>query len=170
MTVGLLDLTLLTSKDVVLSRRKTLWTMIRGMFKLRSIWMSSASSSDWSAIFSLISKSSSFLGALLPEIEVNGVLLSIVNEVEEGGLFWRVAFSRFSRRLFRTNCTQLEISSTLTVMKGVVSFNTPYCTFTLLLFNIVKDICGWRGTCNGTSVEMALQPRRFADPLGRGWV
>jgi len=105
MTVGLPDLTLLTPEDVVSSRRKTLWTVIRGMFKLRSIWVSPASSSDWPAIFSLVSKSSSFLEALLSEIEVNGVLLSIVNEVKEGELFWRVAFSRFSRRLFRTNCT-----------------------------------------------------------------
>jgi hypothetical protein len=34
-----------------------------------------------------MSKESSFLGVLLPEIGVNGVLLSIVDAVEEGGLF-----------------------------------------------------------------------------------
>lgn len=37
-------------------------------------------------------------------------------------------------------------------MKGVVSFNTPYCTFTLLLFDIVQDVCGCiTGKCPGVS-------------------
>ncbi len=39
-------------------------------------------------IFDLLeSKESSFLGVLVPEVGVNGALLSIVGAVEEGGLF-----------------------------------------------------------------------------------
>ncbi len=41
-----------------------------------------------------MSKESFFLEVLLPEIEVNEVLLSIVDAVEEGGLFWRYAILR----------------------------------------------------------------------------
>ena len=57
------------------------------MFKLRPIWVGPAPSSACPAIFPLVNKSSSFLGGLLPEIGVNGALLSMVDEFEEGGLF-----------------------------------------------------------------------------------
>jgi hypothetical protein len=68
--------------------------MVRGMFKLRPIWVNSASSFACPAIFPLINKSSFFLEGLLPGIEVNEALLSMVNEVEEGELFRRNAILR----------------------------------------------------------------------------
>ena len=85
------DLNLLTSKNVVWSLPKTLWTMLEGTFKLRAIWVSVRPNLACSDISSLTSKESFFLEVLLPEIEVNEALLSIVNAVEEDELFWRYA-------------------------------------------------------------------------------
>ena len=91
---GLPDLGLLTSKNAVQSLPKTSFMMMRGTFKFRLIWVSVASSSACPVIFPLVNKSSSFLRVLLPEIVVNGALLSMVNVVEEGWLFWRYAILR----------------------------------------------------------------------------
>ncbi len=68
--------------------------MIREMFKFCSIWVNFRSNWVWPDIWSLMSKESFFLEVLLSEIEVNEVLLSIVNAVEEGELFWRYAILR----------------------------------------------------------------------------
>ncbi len=92
--MSLPDLSSLTSKNVVWSLLKTHWTMVRETFKFRSIWVNFRSNWVWPDIWSLMSKESFFLEVLLPEIEVNEVLLSIVNAVEEGELFWRYAILR----------------------------------------------------------------------------
>ncbi len=91
---GLPDLGLLTSKDAVQSLPKTSFMMMRGTFKLRLIWVSVAPSSACLVIFPLVNKSSFFLEVLLPEIVVNEALLSMMNVVEEGWLFWRYAILR----------------------------------------------------------------------------
>ncbi len=91
---GLPDLSLLTSKNAVQSLSKTLFMMMRRTFKLRLIWVSVASSSACLVIFPLVNKSSFFLEVLLPEIVVNEALLSMMNVVEEGWLFWRYAILR----------------------------------------------------------------------------
>ena len=92
--MGLPDLGSLALKDVVWSLLKTHWTVIRGTFKFRSIWVGFRSNWAWPDIWPLVSKESPFLGVLLPEIGVNGALLSIVGAVEEGGMFWRYAILR----------------------------------------------------------------------------
>jgi hypothetical protein len=51
--------------------------VLRGTFKLRLIWVSVVPTS-------LVNKSSSFLKVLLPEIVVNGALLSMMDVGEEG--------------------------------------------------------------------------------------
>ncbi len=63
---------------------KTPFMVVRGTFKFRLIWVGVAPSSACPVIFPLVNKSSSFLGVLLPEIVVNGALLSMVDVVEEG--------------------------------------------------------------------------------------
>jgi len=68
----------------VQSLPKTPFMVVRGTFKLRLIWVGVAPSSACPVIFPLVNKSSSFLEVLLPEIVVNGALLSMVNVVEEG--------------------------------------------------------------------------------------
>ena len=88
---NLSDLNLLTSKNVVWSLLKTLRTMLERTFKLHAIWVNVRSNLACSDISSLTSKESFFLEVLLPEIEVNEALLSIVNAVEEDELFWRYA-------------------------------------------------------------------------------
>ncbi len=85
------DLNLLTPKSVVWSLPKTLRTMLEGTFKLRAIWVNVRPNLACSDISSLASKESFFLEVLIPEIEVNEALLSIVNAVEEDELFWRYA-------------------------------------------------------------------------------
>ncbi len=92
--MSLPDLGSLTSKNVVWSLFKTHWTMVRGTFKFRSIWVSFRSNWVWPDIWPLVSKESFFLEVLLPEIGVNEALLSIVDAVEEGELFWRYAILR----------------------------------------------------------------------------
>ncbi len=91
---GLPDLGLLTPKGAVQSLPKTPFMVMRGTFKFRLIWVSVAPSSACPVIFPLVNKSSSFLRVLLPEIVVNGALLSMVDVVEEGWLFWRYAILR----------------------------------------------------------------------------
>ncbi len=91
---GLPDLGLLTSKSAVQSLSKTSFMMVRRTFKFRLIWVSVAPSSACFVIFPLVNKSSFFLRVLLPEIVVNGALLSMMNVVEEGWLFWRYAILR----------------------------------------------------------------------------
>ena len=88
------DLGLLTSKNAVQSLPKTSFMMVRETFKFRLIWVSVASSSACLVIFPLVNKSSFFLRVLLPEIVVNEALLSMMNVVEEGWLFWRYAILR----------------------------------------------------------------------------
>jgi hypothetical protein len=61
--------------------------VLGGTSKLRAIWVNVRSNLACSDISSLVSKESSFLGVLLPEIEVNGGLLNMVDVVEEGELF-----------------------------------------------------------------------------------
>ncbi len=61
--------------------------MLGGTFKLRAIWVGVRPNLACPDISPLVSKESFFLGVLLPEIEVNGGLLSMVNVVEEGELF-----------------------------------------------------------------------------------
>ncbi len=92
--MSLSDLSSLTSKSVVWSLFKMHWMMICKTFKFYSIWVSFRSNWTWSDIWSLMSKESFFLEVLLSEIEVNEALLSIVNAVEEGELFWRYAILR----------------------------------------------------------------------------
>ena len=92
--MGLPDLGSLAPEGVVWSLLKTHWTVVRGTFKFRPIWVDFRSNWAWPDISPLVSKESSFLGVLLPEIGVHGVLLSIVDAVEEGGLFWRYAILR----------------------------------------------------------------------------
>ncbi len=92
--MSLPDLSSLTSKSVVWSLLKTLWTMIWETFKFRPIWVSFRPNLACPDISPLMSKESFFLEVLLPEIEVNEALLSIVNAVEEGELFWRYAILR----------------------------------------------------------------------------
>ncbi len=92
--MSLPDLGSLTSKNVVWSLLKTHWTMVCETFKFRSIWVNFRPNCVWPDIWPLMSKESFFLEVLLPEIEVNKVLLSIVNAVEEGELFWRYAILR----------------------------------------------------------------------------
>ena len=91
---GLPDLGLLTPEGAVQSLPKTSLMVVRGTFKLRLIWVGAAPSSACPVIFPLVNKSSSFLEVLLPEIVVNGALLSMVDVVEEGWLFWRYAILR----------------------------------------------------------------------------
>ncbi len=91
---GLSDLGLLTSKNAVQSLSKTSFMVMRETFKLRLIWVNVASSSACLVIFPLVNKSSFFLEVLLPEIVVNEALLSMMNVVEEGWLFWRYAILR----------------------------------------------------------------------------
>ena len=67
---------------------------MRETLKFRLIWMSVASSSACLVILSLVNKSSFFLKILLPEIVVNEALLSMMNVIEEGWLFWRYAILR----------------------------------------------------------------------------
>ncbi len=61
--------------------------MVRGTFKFRPIWVGFRPNLACPDISPLVSKESFFLEVLLPEIEVNEALLSIVDAVEEGGLF-----------------------------------------------------------------------------------
>jgi len=61
--------------------------VLGGTFKLRAIWVGVRPNLACPDISPLVSKESFFLGVLLPEIEVNGGLLSMVNVVEEGELF-----------------------------------------------------------------------------------
>jgi len=61
--------------------------VVRGTFKFRPIWVDFRPNWAWPDISPLVSKESSFLEVLLPEIGVNGAVLSIVGAVEEGGLF-----------------------------------------------------------------------------------
>ena len=61
--------------------------MVRGTFKFRPIWVGFRPRLACPDILPLVIKESSFLEVLLPEIGVNGALLSIVDEVEEGELF-----------------------------------------------------------------------------------
>jgi len=61
--------------------------MVRGTFKFRPIWVGFRPNLACPDISSLTSKESFFLEVLLPEIEVNEVLLSIEDAVEEGELF-----------------------------------------------------------------------------------
>ena len=61
--------------------------MLEGTFKLRAIWVGVRPNLACSDISSLASKESFFLEVLIPEIEVNEALLSIVNAVEEDELF-----------------------------------------------------------------------------------
>jgi len=68
--------------------------VVRGTFKFRPIWVGFRPNWAWPDISPLVSKESSFLGVLLPEIGVNGALLSIVDAVEEGGLFRSYAVLR----------------------------------------------------------------------------
>ncbi len=91
---GLPDLGLLTPKGAVQSLPKTPFMVVRGTFKFRLIWVDVAPSSACLVIFPLVNKSSFFLRVLLPEIVVNGALLSMVDVVEEGWLFWRYAILR----------------------------------------------------------------------------
>ncbi len=88
------DLNLLTSKSAVQSLSKTSFMMVRETFKFQLIWVSVASSSACLVIFPLVNKSSFFLRVLLSEIVVNEALLSMMNVVEEGWLFWRYAILR----------------------------------------------------------------------------
>ena len=88
------DLNLLTSKSAVQSLSKTSFMMVRETFKFQLIWVSVAFSSACLVIFPLVNKSSFFLRVLLSEIVVNEVLLSMMNVVEEGWLFWRYAILR----------------------------------------------------------------------------
>ncbi len=88
------DLSLLTSKSAVQSLSKTSFMMMQETFKLRLIWVSVASSSACLVIFPLVNKSSFFLEILLSEIVVNEALLSMMNVIEEGWLFWRYAILR----------------------------------------------------------------------------
>jgi hypothetical protein len=55
--------------------------------KLRAIWMSVRPNLACPDISPFVSKESFFLEVLLPEIEVNGGLLNMVDVVEEGELF-----------------------------------------------------------------------------------
>jgi len=68
----------------VQSLRKTPFMVVRGTFEFRLIWVGVAPSSACPVIFPLVNKSNSFLRVLLPEIVVNGALLSMVDVVEEG--------------------------------------------------------------------------------------
>ena len=61
--------------------------MLGGTSKLRAIWVGVRPNLACPDISPLASKESSFLGVLLPEIEVNGRLLNMVDVVEEDGLF-----------------------------------------------------------------------------------
>ncbi len=61
--------------------------MLGGTSKLRAIWVSVRPNLACPDISPLASKESFFLEVLLPEIEVNGALLSIVDAVEEDELF-----------------------------------------------------------------------------------
>ncbi len=61
--------------------------MLEGTSKLRAIWVGVRPNLACPDISPLASKESSFLEVLLPEIEVNGALLSIVDAVEEDELF-----------------------------------------------------------------------------------
>ena len=88
------DLSLLTSKNAVQSLSKTSFMMMRETLKFRLIWVSVASSSACLVILSLVNKSSFFLKILLSEIVVNEALLSMMNVIEEGWLFWRYAILR----------------------------------------------------------------------------
>ncbi len=88
---GLPDLNLLTPEGVVWSLPKTLRTVLGGTSKLRAIWVNVRPNLACPDISPLVSKESSFLEVLLPEIEVNGGLLNMVDVVEEDELFWRYA-------------------------------------------------------------------------------
>ncbi len=61
--------------------------MLEGTSKLRAIWVGVRPNLACPDISPLTSKESSFLEVLLPEIEVNEALLSIVDAVEEDELF-----------------------------------------------------------------------------------
>ena len=61
--------------------------MLGGTFKLRAIWVGVRPNLACPDISPLVSKESSFLEVLLPEIEVNGGLLNMVDVVEEDELF-----------------------------------------------------------------------------------
>jgi len=69
---------------------KTLRTMLRGTSKHRAIWVDVRVRPNLACpdISLLVSKESSFLGVLLPEIGVTEGLLNMVDVVEEGALFY----------------------------------------------------------------------------------
>jgi hypothetical protein len=62
--------------------------MFRGTSKLRAIWVGVRPNLACPDISPLVSKESSFLGVLLPEIGVTEGLLKMVDVVEEGALFY----------------------------------------------------------------------------------
>ncbi len=61
--------------------------MLEGTFKLRAIWVGVRPNLACPDISPLMSKESFFLEVLLPEIEVNGGLLNMIDVVEEDELF-----------------------------------------------------------------------------------
>jgi len=61
--------------------------VLGGTSKLRAIWVGVRPNLACPDISPLVSKESFFLEVLLPEIEVNGGLLSMVDVVEEDELF-----------------------------------------------------------------------------------